>query len=81
MTALLHRPVIEPDSPEDIAAREKLEAKFDNLDVVKELREDPDYEEWEPYGNFLPEEKDRRLTSGALKGTRGVSMQVCVLVP
>lgn len=81
LSAILNRPVIEPGSPEDVEAQKRLQAKFNQLEIVQKLREDPEYVEWEAYGNFSPEEKDRRLTSGALKGTRGVSMQVCALLP
>lgn len=78
MSAILNRPVIKPDSPEDVEAQKRLQAKFDRLEIVQKLREDPEYVEWEAYGNFSPEEKEKRLTSGALKGTRGISMQVRV---
>lgn len=78
VSAVVNRPVIEPDSPEDVEAQKRLQAKFDQLEIVQKLREDLEYVEWEAYGNFSPEEKDKRLTSGALKGTRGISMQVCV---
>lgn len=70
-------PIIEPDSPEDIEITTSLNSRFDQLEIVKKLREDPDYTEWEPYGNFTEEEKKARLTSGCLRGSRGLSCQVC----
>ncbi|KAL1956393.1 hypothetical protein VTO42DRAFT_7376 [Malbranchea cinnamomea] len=71
----IRRPVIEPGSVEDSEALKELSAKVEELDIVKKLRSSPDYVEWEAYSNFSPEEKERRLTSGSLKGTRGISMQ------
>ncbi|EFE39512.1 thioesterase family protein [Trichophyton verrucosum HKI 0517] len=60
-------PIIEPDSPEDIEITTSLNSRFDQLEIVKKLREDPDYTEWEPYGNFTEEEKKARLTKNTLK--------------
>ncbi|EZF70123.1 hypothetical protein H105_07523 [Trichophyton soudanense CBS 452.61] len=68
-------PIIEPASPEDIEITTSLNSRFDQLEIVKRLREDPDYTEWEPYGNFTEEEKKARLTSGCLRGSRGLSCQ------
>lgn len=69
-------PIIEPGSPEDIEITTSLNSRFDQLEIVKKLREDPDYTEWEPYGNFTEEVKKARLTSGCLRGSRGLSCQV-----
>ncbi|OAL63726.1 ubiquitin C-terminal hydrolase [Trichophyton rubrum] len=66
---------LEPASPEDIEITTSLNSRFDQLEIVKRLREDPDYTEWEPYGNFTEEEKKARLTSGCLRGSRGLSCQ------
>ncbi|KAK2736335.1 hypothetical protein FQN57_000785 [Myotisia sp. PD_48] len=68
-------PVLEPDSPEDIIVRDTLKLGFDRLPLVKKLRADPDYVEWEPYGHLNAEEKLKRITSGSLRGSRGVSCQ------
>jgi hypothetical protein len=49
--------------------------------IVEKLRAAlPGFEEWEPYGNYTEEEKKKRLTSGALAGSRGISMQVGILL-
>lgn len=69
-------PVHESDSPEDLEIRALIQLQFDNLNIVKELRANPEYIEWEPYSNFTPEQKEGRLTSGTLKGSRGIPLQV-----
>lgn len=69
-------PIVEPDSPEDAEITTALNAHFDKLEIVKELRANPAYAEWEPYGNLTEEERRRRLTSGCLRGSRGLSCQV-----
>ncbi|KAK2880168.1 hypothetical protein FQN49_000515 [Arthroderma sp. PD_2] len=68
-------PIVEPDSPEDIKINTALNAEIDGLEFVKKLREDPDYIEWEAYGNLTEDEKRTRLTSGCLRGSRGISCQ------
>ncbi|KAM5462568.1 hypothetical protein MauCBS54593_007924 [Microsporum audouinii] len=68
-------PIVEPDSPEDAEITAALNAHFDKLEIVKELRANPAYTEWEPYGNLTEEERRRRLTSGCLRGSRGLSCQ------
>ena len=44
--------------------------------IVQGLREDPDWEESDVYGNYSLEDKDHRLTSGPLRGSRGLGLQV-----
>lgn len=44
--------------------------------IVQLLREDPDWEESDVYGNYSLEDKEHRLTSGPLKGSRGLGLQV-----
>lgn len=68
--------VMQPGSPGDLKLQAKIRESFENLDIVQRLREDPDYKEWEAYGNFSSEEKKKRLTSGSLSGARGFSSQV-----
>ncbi|KMU90715.1 hypothetical protein CIHG_08675 [Coccidioides immitis H538.4] len=57
-------PVYQPDTPEDQEAQRQIREQFDKLNIVKELRENPEFVEWEAYGNFSPEEKRKRLTTG-----------------
>lgn len=69
--------VYEPGSPEDVEELARLQEVFDDTDATEDLRSDKRFVESEPYGNLTPEEKEKRATSGALKGSRGISMQVC----
>ncbi|WEW56724.1 hypothetical protein PRK78_002173 [Emydomyces testavorans] len=68
-------PVLQPGTAEDIEAQKQIGEEFDRLKIVKKLRADPDFVEWEAYGNFSPEEKAKRVTSGGLSGSRGISSQ------
>ncbi|KAI1948101.1 hypothetical protein LOZ53_005821 [Ophidiomyces ophidiicola] len=68
-------PVAEPDTPEDVENLRQIQEQFDKLPIVKKLRASEDYVEWEAYSNFSPEEKARRLTTGPLRGSRGISTQ------
>ncbi|EAS30384.3 thioesterase [Coccidioides immitis RS] len=68
-------PVYQPDTPEDQEAQRQIREQFDKLNIVKELRENPEFVEWEAYGNFSPEEKRKRLTTGGLRGSRALSSQ------
>ncbi|KAL2830223.1 HotDog domain-containing protein [Aspergillus cavernicola] len=63
-------------SEEDEAIMERLNLIHETgLDIVKKLREDPAYIETDVYGNYSGEEKDQRLTSGPLAGSRGIALQ------
>ncbi|OAX84711.1 hypothetical protein ACJ72_00908 [Emergomyces africanus] len=64
-----------PGSPEDTQRVVHLRRVMDSLEVVKTLRADPDYVEWEAYDNFSEEEKPHRLTSGPLSGSRNLAVQ------
>ncbi|KAJ9381974.1 hypothetical protein DTO063F5_5939 [Paecilomyces variotii] len=65
-----------PDTEEDITWRKRIEREYEFLPVVQALRNDPDLEgEWTAYSNFSDEEKEHRLTSGSLKGSRGLALQ------
>lgn len=46
------------------------------LPIVRGLRADPNYSEWEAYDSLSEEDKKHRLTSGPLKGSRGLAVQV-----
>ena len=48
------------------------------LPIVRDLREDPDYEESDAYGNFTEEEKVHTLTTGPLRGSGALALQVCI---
>lgn len=65
-----------PKSVEDEEALSVLRERFEKLPIVQDLRANPDYAEWEAYGNFTGEEKSHRLTSGVLNGSRGIGIQV-----
>lgn len=49
--------------------------------IVMKLRNDPDYEEQGVYGNYTEDESPHRLTSGPLRGGRGLAMQVGLSSP
>lgn len=69
-----------PGTKEDTSALERLQLVFDRATpVLMELRNNPDYEESDVYGNYSEEEKSSRLTSGPLRGTRGLALQVWFL--
>jgi hypothetical protein len=67
----------EPGSREDSVWQEMLSKQLDNLPIVKDLRSEPQWQEWQAYSSFNDEEKKHRLTSGPMGGVRGVAMQVC----
>ncbi|KZZ96433.1 thioesterase [Ascosphaera apis ARSEF 7405] len=69
-----------PGSAADTARLSVIRAAFEKLDVTKQLRKQAEeekgvWEEWEPYTNFTEEEKQGRLTSGCLNGSRAVAFQ------
>lgn len=66
----------EPGSKEDAAKLEYLQKLVDRLPKVQELRLRPIYEEWDAYEDTT--DKERRLTSGALKGSRALAVQVSI---
>ena len=51
------------------------------LPIVRELRHDPDYIELDVYENFTEEQKMHNLTSGPLRGSGGVPLQVGFCFP
>ncbi|RAO64970.1 uncharacterized protein BHQ10_000982 [Talaromyces amestolkiae] len=63
----------EPGSKEDAAKLGYLRKWVDRLPRVQELRLRPNYEEWDAYEDTT--DKERRLTSGALKGSRALAVQ------
>ncbi|RAL10995.1 PaaI family thioesterase [Aspergillus homomorphus CBS 101889] len=64
------------DTAEDAAKLRAIHSGWHNyVPIVRELRANPDYVEAEVYGNFSEEEKAHRLTSGPLRGSRGVGFQ------
>lgn len=66
----------EPGSKEDAAQLERLRKLVDRLPVVQKLRLDPMCDEWDAYEDFV--DKERRLTSGPLKGSRALGVQVSI---
>lgn len=66
----------EPGSKEDAAKLGYLRKWVDRLPRVQELRLRPNYEEWDAYEDTT--DKERRLTSGALKGSRALAVQVSI---
>ncbi|KAA8643441.1 hypothetical protein EYZ11_008418 [Aspergillus tanneri] len=66
----------EPGTDEDIARLEGIYREYENgLPIVRQLRSDPDYVESDVYGNYSEEDKIGRLTSGPLRGSRGLALQ------
>lgn len=69
-------PLPTPGTIEDEQVLKKLRSQLEKLEVARSLRANPDFVEWEAYGSFSPEEKAHRLTSGPLRGSRGLALQV-----
>lgn len=66
-----------PGTLEDQGRLEAINSKFEHwLPIVQRLRANPDYVEADVYGNFSEDEKTQRLTSGPLRGSRGIGLQV-----
>lgn len=65
-----------PGSSEDEQQIERILKLVDYLPIVRQLRADPKYVEWDAYDNLTEEARERRLTSGPLKGSRGLAVQV-----
>ncbi len=66
-----------PGTPEDKLQLQDIQHVFDTgLPLVQKLRVDPDYVEMGVYENYSEDYKTRRLTSGALGGSRGIALQV-----
>jgi hypothetical protein len=64
-----------PGTEEDAHEMKQIRDAFESLPVVKELRSDPKFREWEAYSSLSETEKQPRLTSVALKGSRGLALQ------
>ncbi|KAL4936738.1 hypothetical protein BDV06DRAFT_204366 [Aspergillus oleicola] len=71
----LTRPTLEPGSAEDQALKEELYETFRTLPATVELRSNPDFFETPVYGNYDPNDKTRRLTSGPLSSSGGLPLQ------
>jgi hypothetical protein len=66
-----------PGSEEDEYRMNRIETFFEEqLPIVRQLREDPDYIEVDVYGNYSWVDKEQRLTSGPLSGSGGLAFQV-----
>lgn len=68
----------EPGSKEDATQLERLRKLVDRLPVVQNMRKDPMYGEWDAYEDLTDTNKQRRLTSGPLKGSRALAVQVSI---
>ncbi|GFG10530.1 uncharacterized protein C26H8.11c [Aspergillus lentulus] len=65
-----------PGTVEDAAKLEEITHVFEHgLPIVQELRNNPDYVESNAYEGFSEEDKAHRLTSGPLRGSRGLALQ------
>lgn len=64
-----------PGSEEDVNALRLLSKAYEGLSIVQDLRNDPDYVEYEAYEDFSEEDKRHRLTSGPMSGSRGLGLQ------
>ncbi|KAL4924771.1 PaaI family thioesterase [Aspergillus undulatus] len=69
------RPPHDAESELDEAEMLSIRRRLDNFNVVKQLREDPDYVEAPVYGNYSSSERGQRLTSGPMAGSRGLGEQ------
>lgn len=68
---------VEPETTEDVLKLEEIRRVYETgLPIVQELRNNPDYLEADVYGNYSEEDKKQRFTSGPLKGSRGLALQV-----
>jgi hypothetical protein len=66
-----------PGTLEDKLQLQDIQHVFDTgLPLVQKLRADPDYVEMGVYENYSEDYRTRRLTSGALGGSRGIALQV-----
>ncbi|EED19338.1 thioesterase family protein [Talaromyces stipitatus ATCC 10500] len=65
----------EPDSVQDVKYVKLIGKLLDNLPATWEARSDPRFVEWEAYDGFSNGDKERRLTSGPLRGSRGLAVQ------
>lgn len=74
-------PPLKPGSPEDKDFLLGIERAFDEIPLVLELRNNPDFEEKDVYNNFSNEHKSHRLTSGPLAGSKGLGFQVGLPLP
>lgn len=74
VNAFFHPP--EPGSEKDAIELKRLRKQVDRLPVVQKLRLDPMCDEWDAYEDFV--DKERRLTSGPLKGSRALGIQVSI---
>jgi hypothetical protein len=67
---------LSPGTEEDVQETKRIRRLFGTLPIVQELRRDSDYAEWEAYSSLSEELKKNRLTSGPMKGSRGLALQV-----
>ncbi|KAE8349931.1 HotDog domain-containing protein [Aspergillus coremiiformis] len=65
-----------PGTSEDNVKLEEIRRVYEiGLPIVQELRNNPDYVEADVYGNYSEDDKNHRLTSGPLKGSRALALQ------
>ncbi|KAL1970331.1 hypothetical protein VTN77DRAFT_5491 [Rasamsonia byssochlamydoides] len=64
-----------PGTAADARDMKAIQETVNLLPIVRELRNNSDYVEWEAYSNLMEEEKVHRLTSGPLRGSRGLATQ------
>jgi hypothetical protein len=65
-----------PGTPEDAREMKQIQETLNILPIVRKLRNDPEYVEWEAFAGYSEEEKQHRLTSGPMRGSRGLALQV-----
>lgn len=74
------RPPPAPGTEEDKRRLERIQRVFDSgLPLVRELRDNPDYEESGVYENYSEEDRSHRISSGPMRGSRGLALQVGLL--
>lgn len=74
-TAWLRAPPA-PGTPEDALEMHRIQSTLNVLPIVRQLRADPSWKEWGAYEDIPEDALPRRLTSGPLKGSRGLAVQV-----
>lgn len=71
-----------PGSVEDQVALQEIQRIYETgLPIVQRLRNNPDWEEGDVYGDFSEQKKAERLSSGPLAGSRGLALQVSCHCP
>ncbi|KAI9838956.1 MAG: hypothetical protein M1819_004164 [Sarea resinae] len=73
---ILPPPLPHAHSPVDALLLAELSHTLSTLHLVRSLRDDPEWREWDAYSNYVTgAERAHRLTTGPLAGARGIGLQ------